>query len=413
MPLTDNAQERFRRSFLLVLVLGISVVFLLMIRGFLTAILLAGIFSAMAQPLYRWIRRRTGGREGVASALTVLVVIVLIVGPITAFLTVVVGQAIQVSQSVGPWVEQQLQQPDQLNRLLQRIPFAEHVQPYQDQILSKVGELAGTTGGFLVSKVAAASRMTVTFLLNLFVMLYAMFFFLTGGTRILERMLYYMPLDSTDERRMVERFVAVTRATLKGTLVIGTIQGALAGAAFAVAGIGGAAFWGTVMTVLSIVPGIGAAFVWIPAVVFLVVTGHTTAGVLLAIWCGVVVGTVDNVLRPRLVGKGARMSDLMILVSTLGGIMLFGAVGFIIGPIVAALFVTVWDIYGVAFRDLLPEVLPLSAYTSSMAVPEPIGAVSAPIPTEPPSDDGPAGSDDQSPGDGGQETVSRDEEGEG
>jgi len=104
MPLTDNAQERFRRSFLLVLVLGISVVFLLMIRGFLTAILLAGIFSAMAQPLYRWIRRRTGGREGVASALTVLVVIVLIVGPITAFLTVVVGQAIQVSQSVGPWV---------------------------------------------------------------------------------------------------------------------------------------------------------------------------------------------------------------------------------------------------------------------------------------------------------------------
>jgi predicted PurR-regulated permease PerM len=162
-------------------------------------------------------------------------------------------------------------------------------------------------------------------------------------------------LSHQDERRMTERFVSVTRATIKGTLVIGMVQGAMAGLAFWVAGITGAAFWSTVMAVLSVIPGIGAALVWVPAVAFLVVTGKLWAGLLLAGWCGFVVGTVDNLIRPRLVGRDTKMSDLLILLSTLGGIFLFGAVGVIIGPIVAALFVTVWEIYGVAFKAVLPE----------------------------------------------------------
>ena len=226
-------------------------------------------------------------------------------------------------------------------------------------MIAKVGEAASSIGGFLVSRVAAASRMTMSFLINLFVMLYAMFFFLTGGGKILNRILYYMPLHSEDENRMVQRFVAVTKATLKGTFVIGVIQGTLAGLGFWVAGIDSSVFWGTVMGVMSIIPGIGTALIWIPAVVYLVATGHTAAATLLGLWCLLVVGSIDNVLRPRLVGKDAKLSDLMILISTLGGIVLFGAVGVIIGPIVAALFVTVWEIYGIAFKDVLPEVKPL------------------------------------------------------
>jgi predicted PurR-regulated permease PerM len=100
---------------------------------------------------------------------------------------------------------------------------------------------------------------------------------------------------------------------------------------------------------------IGSAIVWVPAVIYLLVSGNTTAGLALLAWCALVVSTIDNFLRPRLMGRGARMSDLLILLSTLGGIMLFGAVGFIVGPIVAALFVTVWHIYGEAFRDWLPD----------------------------------------------------------
>jgi predicted PurR-regulated permease PerM len=153
---------------------------------------------------------------------------------------------------------------------------------------------------------------------------------------------------------LLERFVSVTRATLKGSLLIGIIQGALAGLAFWLAGIPGAAFWGTITAVVSIIPAIGSAIIWVPMVIYLLVTGHTGAGLGLLLWSVLVVSTIDNFLRPRLVGRDTRMSDLLVLLSTLGGLGLFGPVGFIVGPIVAALFVTVWHIYGEAFRDRLP-----------------------------------------------------------
>jgi predicted PurR-regulated permease PerM len=197
---------------------------------------------------------------------------------------------------------------------------------------------------------------TAAFLLNLFVMAYAMFFFFRDGRKIIDKIFYYMPLNHEDEERLLERLRSVTRATIKGTLVIGIIQGALAGLAFWVAGIDGAAFWGTMMAVLSIVPGIGAALVWVPAVIYLFITGQTITAVLLLAWCAAVVGTIDNILRPALVGKDAQMPDLLILIGTLGGLFLFGPIGFIVGPIVCALFLTVWEIYGTTFKSILPPV---------------------------------------------------------
>jgi predicted PurR-regulated permease PerM len=152
----------------------------------------------------------------------------------------------------------------------------------------------------------------------------------------------------------------VARATIKGTGVVGITQGALGGLGFWIAGIQGAALWATVMAVFSILPGLGTAIVWVPAVIYLFAVGKTLAAILLTAWCVVIVGTVDNFLRPRLVGKDTKMPDLLVLLSTLGGITMFGAVGVVIGPIVAALFVTVWEIYGEVFRDVLPEPAPLS-----------------------------------------------------
>ena len=160
---------------------------------------------------------------------------------------------------------------------------------------------------------------------------------------------------------MVKQFVSVSRATIKGTLIIGVVQGALGGIGFAVAGIHGAVFWGTIMTVLSIIPGIGASLVWIPAVIYLVAVGKVVPALVLTAYCALVVGTADNFLRPRLVGRDAQMPDLLILFSTLGGILMFGVAGFIVGPILAALFVTIWDIYSVIFRkELTPLPAPLS-----------------------------------------------------
>jgi predicted PurR-regulated permease PerM len=356
----STTQEKFSRGFLLLLTVGVSLLFYRMIRPFFMAVLLAGIFSGMAYPLYRRLARWSKGRKAPASAATILIVLLLIVGPLSGLLGIVASQAINVTQSVTPWVEQQMSQTDRQDELLSKLPLYEKWEPYKNQVAAKIGQVAGNVGSFLVNSVASATKGTASFMLSLFIMLYAMFFFLMGGREILEKILYYMPLGPKEENRMVEKFVSVTRATIKGTLVIGLIQGTLAGLGLFVAGIGGAAFWGTVMAVLSIIPGVGTALVWIPAVIYLIAVGNIVTGILLALWCILIVGMVDNVLRPYLVGRDTKMSDLMILLGTLGGIIVFGAVGFIIGPIVAALFVTIWEMYGEAFKEYLPEVTPLT-----------------------------------------------------
>ncbi len=357
-PLRDpsGGALRFRQAFLLLLVAGISLLFLLVVRRFLLAVLLAAVFAGISYPLYLWILRRVRGRRGLAAVVTILVLLLGVALPLAGFLTMVASEAVQVSQGAGDWFQQQAGRMDDLRRLVEGVPFADRILPEPGTLSEQAREMASRTGGALMGQVAAATRGTLSFFLQLFVLLYAMFFFLLDGPDILRQILYYIPLDPADEEALLERFVSVTRATLKGSLFIGAIQGGLAGLAFWIAGVPGPAFWGTVMVVLSVIPAIGAAFVWIPAVAYLFLVGEVAAGVGLLVWCAVVVSTIDNFLRPRFVGRDARMSDLLILLSTLGGIFVFGAVGFIVGPIIAALFVSIWHIYGETFSDWLPGV---------------------------------------------------------
>ncbi len=351
---TDPAAEKFRKAFLLLLVAVISLVFLAMVQRFLVTILLAAILSGIAHPAYRWLVTKLRGRAAVASALTTGMVFLVIVVPLLTIAGIVVVQAIEVVDSAAPWVQRQLSQPNEVDRLLERLPFADALAPYRDQIVQKLGEFVASMGSFLVNRLAATTRGTAVFFFMLFIMLYAMYFFLVDGAKVLDKILYYMPLPPEEENRMLEKFVSVSRATLKGTFLIGIAQGGLAGLAFAVAGIDGAFFWGTIMAVLSVIPGVGTALVWIPAVGYLLAVGSPVAALLLTVWCAGLVGTVDNVLRPWLVGRDTKMPDLLILLGTLGGLVLFGAAGIILGPIVAALFITVWDIYGTTFKDMLP-----------------------------------------------------------
>ncbi len=349
---------RFRRGFLLALALGITLLFFAMIRPFLIAIVMAAILAGLTYPLYermresRWLHRRAR-RSMIASLVTLALVLILVLVPTLVLAGIVVNQAVDVSREVRPWVEQQLAEPARLERFLDRIPFLDRVSAYREPIVQKLGEVTAQLGQFLVRSLATATRGAVAFFFQLFIMLYAMFFFLVDGRVIKDRLLHFVPLPQADKDRMAGKFLSVARATLKGTLVIGIVQGVLAGAAFAVVGIKAAVFWGAVMAVLSIIPGVGTALVWVPAAIYLFASGQVVAGIGLTAWCGAIVGTADNFLRPWLVGKDTQMPDLLILLATLGGLILFGAVGIVIGPIVAALFLTVWDIVGAAFRDEL------------------------------------------------------------
>ena len=342
------------KSVLLMLLAIITVVFLSMIKAFLMAVLLASIFSSLTQPIYQRLLSRFGGRAPAASILTLLLIVLVIILPLGLLLGIVTGEAIKVGNAVTPWVQDKLTNPDQIMVWLQNQPFYDRIAPYQSDILTKAGEMVGLFSKFLINSLSAATTGTVQFLFMLMIMLYSMYFFLIDGHKLVDLMLYYLPLEDKEERRLLEKFSSVTRATLKGTAAIGALQGGLAGIAFAAVGVPSAVFWGAIMVVMSIIPGIGTALVWVPAAVILIAGGHLAKGIFLAVFCGLVVGSVDNFLRPRMVGKDTELPDLLILLATMGGILMFGALGLIIGPIVAALFVTIWEIYGVVFQDVLP-----------------------------------------------------------
>ena len=357
-PLTTSGTN-LRTAFVLLLVTAVTALFLAVAWPFLKPLLLGALLAGLFHPLYRWITRLLGGRQSLGAGVTLLVLLVLGLGPISVFLGIIVQQALTVSDQAIPWLSQHLGAASTYNVhewLVRRFPSLAEYMPSQEQLLQNVATAAKTAGAFLVTFASRMTATTAAFLLNLFVMLYAMFFFFKDGHKILERIFYYLPLNDEDETRMLARFTSITRATVKGTLVIGAIQGALAGVAFWVAGIGGAALWGTVMTILSIIPGIGAPLVWVPVVIVLFLNGQYLTATLLLVWCAAVVGTIDNFLRPVLVGRDAKMPDLLILIGTLGGLFLFGPIGFIVGPIICGLFLTVWDIYGATFKEVLPPV---------------------------------------------------------
>ena len=359
MASPTNSGANLRTGFVLLLVAAVSALFLAVAWPFLEPLLLGALLAGLFHPLYRWITRLVGGRQSLGAVLTLLVLFILVLGPVTAFLGIVVQQALSISDQAIPWVRQHLGAATTFNLhdwLVQRFPALADYVPSQEELLQHVGTAAKSAGAFLVTVLSRMTATTAAFILNLFVMLYAMFFFFKDGKKILERIFYYLPLSDEDETRMLARFTSITRATIKGTVVIGIIQGTLAGIAFWMAGIQGAAFWGTIMTILSIVPGIGAALVWVPAVIILFISGQYVVATLLLAWCAAVVGTIDNFLRPALVGRDAKMPDLLILIGTLGGLFLFGPIGFIVGPIVCGLFLTVWDIYGATFKEVLPPV---------------------------------------------------------
>jgi predicted PurR-regulated permease PerM len=176
-------------------------------------------------------------------------------------------------------------------------------------------------------------------------MVYLAFFLLRDGSALVELIIRALPLGDERERLLFAKFAEVTRATVKGNLLIAIIQGALGGLIFWILGISGALLWGVVMAIVSLLPAVGAALVWVPAAIYLAAIGDIFEAAILTTFGVVVIGLADNLLRPVLVGRDTKLPDYIVLLSTLGGIVMFGVNGFVMGPLVAALFMAFWGIF--------------------------------------------------------------------
>jgi len=208
-----------------------------------------------------------------------------------------------------------------------------------------VREGAGRAGEYMATELGAVIRNIVVFLFELFVMLFALFYFLRDGDSMLNRFRLFLPFEENMTERMLAEARELIFASVTTSLVIAAVQGTICGGAFAIVGLGSPIFWGVVMGFLSLLPVVGAWPVWIPAVIWLFSTGHAGRAVILIAICGALGGTIDNVLRPILLGGRASLNGLLVFISVLGGIAVFGVLGVVLGPIVVATAVGILDVY--------------------------------------------------------------------
>lgn len=347
--------NRVNHISLLLLLLCITALFVVMVRYFIMTLLLAAMVSALLMPVYERLVLLFRGRRSLSAATTMTGMLFLIIFPLFLLLQNVARQAVNISRLAIPWIEQQLREPSTLDSQLQGMPFLPEFERYRGDLLIQAEAFVSRLGNALFEAISMATYSAINDLFLFFVFLYTVFFFLRDGSVLLKGIMSLLPMAPLNQQRLLDKFLSVTQATIKGILVIGILQGGLAGVALAVAGIESALFWGTVMSLLAFIPVFGPPLVWVPAVLYLAATGQypQAAGVLL--FCSLVVGQIDNLLRPVLIGRDTRMHELLIFFGTLGGIGLFGAAGVILGPVTAALLMTVWELYAETFGDYLAK----------------------------------------------------------
>lgn len=345
-------EKNLSRYFFIAVLIGTTIVFFRMIQAFLIPILLAAVFATLFYPLYEAFVRIFRGRRNLASFFSCFVLLLGLIVPLYLVADMVVREAIDLYQSAGQQIPDLLKKGEEgpLAKL-RAVPFLRNLRLDQVDWSATLKDAVASAGSFVATLINKTSRGTLQVLVTLFTTLFTMFYFFRDGKNLLRRLRRLIPLDREYKNAIATRFASVARATVKGTMAIALIQGTLSGLTLWIFGVGSPFLWGVVATLLSIIPLVGAWLVLYPAAFIQIATGHLWQGIGIIIVTVLVIVNVDNLLRPRLVGQETGMHDLMVFFSTLGGIGMFGPTGFIIGPMVAALFLSVLDIYSAEFKD--------------------------------------------------------------
>jgi len=352
MKLSETAQSSsLEDKVFLCLLVVVSLAFFWVLWPFYGAVFWGAIFALMFSPFFLRFLQKMPGRRTLAALLTVGAALLLVILPVTLISISMTQEAVSVYarvQSGELSVARYFQQvygalPHWVTGLLERSGLG-NLGLVQDRLSESL-----TKGSqFIAAQALSFGQNAFDFFVSFFIMLYLMFFFLRDGAALSRRIREAMPLEPEIKRSLLGMFTTVIRATVKGNIVVAIVQGALGGLIFWFLGIHAPVLWGTLMAFLSLLPAVGAALVWIPVAVYFLATGAIWQGVLLIAFGVLVIGLVDNVLRPVLVGKDTKMPDYVVLVSTIGGMSLFGLNGFVIGPVIAAMFMATWDIFAKA-----------------------------------------------------------------
>jgi predicted PurR-regulated permease PerM len=354
-------------TFLITLVL-VSIAFGYMVVPFWAPLLWACIIAVLFHPVKVWLQARWGDRPNSNALVTLLACVVLVVIPVLLIFASFLQQAIGVYEQIeagelqpGKYIEQVRTAFPALQGMLERFDID------MSTLRERAGEAAVSGSQFLARNALAFGQGAFGFVLQLALMLYVAFFLLRDGQRLIEMLIEALPLGDERERMLFQKFAEVARATVKGNLLVAMVQGLLGGLIFALLGLPAPVLWGVVMTALSLIPAVGAGLVWLPAAVYLYAIGEWVSASVLIAYGVLIIGLADNILRPILVGRDTKLPDWMVLLSTLGGIVMVGINGFVVGPLIAVLFVAFWQIF---MREFHPQ-RPADASSDSVTPAEP------------------------------------------
>ena len=339
---------------LLLLVLAATVLFALILAPFFGAVCWAVFIALVFWPVQQRIVRNTRGRRSVAALATLLIIILIVILPLALVASTVMQEA---SAFAARLRSGELQPAEYFQRMVEALPA------WAQSLLQRFGisELAlvqrklldalGQSGQTLTARAFSIGQLTLDFVVGFFLMVYVLFFLLRDGRELAGAVARAIPLKQEHTDRLLKQFATVVRATVKGNVAVALAQGALGAVAFLFLGVTAPILWGAVMALLSLLPAVGAAVVWGPVALYLLATGSVLKAIGLVAWGVLVIGLIDNILRPILVGKDTRLPDYLVLIATLGGLAVFGLNGFVIGPVIAAIFLVSWEMLASARQE--------------------------------------------------------------
>ena len=351
---------RFSRSWLIILLLLTLVLVLWMIRAFFIPIILAAVFTGLAYPMHAAIVRGLGGRRNLGAIISVLILVTVVAIPLYILIQLVYVELVSLYSGAIPELEKALERGNErwvqeFDALRVRSESIGLALPNPEDLVVDWQAVFSTAGNVIPDFIRDTSLSGVSLIFNLFIVLFTMFYFFRDGSGIIARLRYLSPLDDGYEDYLIRRLISASRGTLRGSLILGFVQGGAGALVLILCGVPLPWLWGMAIVVLSVIPLVGGWLVMYPLGLLQLFQGNTEVAVVIFLSTLLVISNIDNVLRPRLVGRDTGMHDLVVLFATLGGIQSFGLMGFIVGPILAAFGLALLDIYAEEFKPQLDK----------------------------------------------------------
>jgi predicted PurR-regulated permease PerM len=343
------------QSILFICLLGlVTLAFLYLLKPFFIPLFWAAVIAGIFKPLYDRLLVKLK-RPNLSTSLMLCLIALIIILPASIIASLLVSESMQIYNSISAdtgAIEQKVR--DTVSAVTNH-PYMRQFDVDEQFFIDKFRDAIKNIANYIFVHLTDFTQNTLVFLIQFGVMIYALYFFFRDGDRILRRAIRMCFLESGNGKILYEKFIATARATLRVTMLLGGLQGISGGIIFYITGIEGAMIWGLLMVVMAILPGVGCAIIWAPAGIITLLSGHLWEGTTILTFGVLVISLGDNLLRPMLIGSDVELHPLLIFLSTLGGLVVFGLSGFVMGPIIASLFLAIWDMYDKSSENACAE----------------------------------------------------------